>query len=80
MSFDLLIKGGHLPDGAVRDIGIKGDRIAAVDAKLPEEAGKVIDARGQLVSPPFAIRIFIWMQRSLMESRALINQEPCLKA
>jgi len=53
MTFDLLVKGGHLPDGAVRDIGIKGDRIVAVETKLPDEAGKIIDARGQLVSPPF---------------------------
>ena len=49
MSFDLLVKGGHLPNGEVRDIGIKGDRIVAVEAKLPEEAGKIIDARGQLI-------------------------------
>ena len=53
MSFDLLVKGGHLPDGAVRDIAIKGDRIVAVEPQLPEEAGKILDARGQLVSPPF---------------------------
>jgi len=50
--FDLLVKGGTLPDGTVADIGISGDRIAAV-GKLEAEAGQVIDATGDLVSPPF---------------------------
>jgi cytosine deaminase len=50
--FDLLVKGGTLPDGRVADIGIIGDRIAAVGA-LPPEAAQVIDAKGDLVSPPF---------------------------
>lgn len=50
--FDLLVKGGTLPDGSVADIGITGDRIAAV-GKLETEAGRVIDATGDLVSPPF---------------------------
>ncbi|WP_209427254.1 amidohydrolase family protein [Pararhodobacter sp. SW119] len=52
--FDLIVKGGTLPDGRVADIGIRGDRIAAVEA-LPDgvEAGAVIEAAGDLVSPPF---------------------------
>ena len=50
--FDLLVKGGTLPDGTVADIGIKGDRIAAV-GRLDADAGRVIDATGDLVSPPF---------------------------
>jgi cytosine/creatinine deaminase len=50
--FDLLVKGGTLPDGRVADIGINGDRIVAVGT-LPPEAGRVIDATGDLVSPPF---------------------------
>ena len=50
--FDLLVKGGRLPDGTVADIGIRGDRIAAV-GKLEAEAGRVIDATGDLVSSPF---------------------------
>ena len=28
--FDLIVRGGTLPDGRVADIGIKGDRITAV--------------------------------------------------
>ncbi|MFO6465257.1 amidohydrolase family protein [Jannaschia sp. KMU-145] len=51
--FDLIVKGGTLPDGRAADIGIRGDRIAAVEARLDAEAGEVIDATGDLVSPPF---------------------------
>ena len=50
--FDLLVKGGTLPDGTVADIGITGDRIVAV-GKLDATAGRVIDATGDLVAPPF---------------------------
>ncbi len=52
--FDLIVRGGTLPDGRVADIGIRGDRIAAVE-RLPDDvaAGAVIDATGDLVSPPF---------------------------
>jgi cytosine deaminase len=50
--FDLLIKGGTLPDGTLADIAIKGDRIAAV-GRVDAPAKKVIDATGDLVSPPF---------------------------
>lgn len=53
MSFDLLIKGGTLVDGSKADIGIKGNIIKAVDANLPVNAGRVIDASNQLISPPF---------------------------
>ncbi|WP_298438070.1 amidohydrolase family protein [uncultured Jannaschia sp.] len=51
--FDLIVKGGTLPDGRVADIGIRGDRIAAVEARLDAVAREVIDATGDLVSPPF---------------------------
>lgn len=50
--FDLLVKGGTLPDGTQADIGINGDRITAVGT-LQAEAGRVIDATGDLVAPPF---------------------------
>jgi cytosine/creatinine deaminase len=50
--FDLLVKGGTLPDGTVADIGIINDRISAV-GQLGGDAGEVIDATGDLVSPPF---------------------------
>ncbi len=50
--FDLIVKGGTLPDGTQADIGIRGDRIAAV-GRLDAPAARVIDATGDLVSPPF---------------------------
>ena len=50
--FDLIVKGGTLPDGQVADIGIRGDRIAAVEDLAGAAAGQVIDATGDLVSPP----------------------------
>lgn len=51
--FDLIVKGGTLPDGQVADIGITGDRIAAVGQLDGAEAGEVVAAAGDLVSPPF---------------------------
>ncbi len=51
--FDLIVKGGVLPDGRRADIGIKGARIAAVEDLAGAGAGRVIDATGDLVSPPF---------------------------
>lgn len=50
--FDLLVKGGTLPDGTRADIGINGDRIVAM-GHLTEDAGQTLDATGDLVSPPF---------------------------
>jgi cytosine deaminase len=53
MMFDLLIKGGSLPDGTQMDIAITGDRIAAIEPRINAEAVEVIDATGDLVAPPF---------------------------
>ena len=53
MSFDLIVKGGTLPDGTVADIGVSGETIAAIAPRLDAEAGRVVDAAGCLVSPPF---------------------------
>ena len=50
--FDLLVKGGTLPDGRIADIAITGDRIAEV-GWVEAEAREVIDAAGDLVAPPF---------------------------
>nr|WP_321253919.1 amidohydrolase family protein [uncultured Ruegeria sp.] len=52
-SFDILVKGGRLPDGNVADIGITGDRITTIGQLDGAEAGTSIDATGDLVSPPF---------------------------
>jgi cytosine deaminase len=51
---DLIIRGANLPDGRTGiDIGIVGDRIAAVERHLQAKGAREIDARGRLVSPPF---------------------------
>jgi cytosine deaminase len=51
--FDLIVKGGTLTDGQIADIGIKGDKIAAIGQLAEAEAGQIIDATGDLVSAPF---------------------------
>ncbi len=52
--FDLKITNANLPDGRTGiDIGVQNGRIAAVGNNLGGDAGEVIDAAGQLVSPPF---------------------------
>ena len=54
MSFDLLVKNANLPDGRTHmAIACRGGRIEAVEAGITAEAGKVIEANGRLVSPPF---------------------------
>ena len=58
MEFDVLIAGGDVVDGtgAPRrraDVGITGERIAAVDRLEDASAGRVIDARGLVVAPGF---------------------------
>ncbi|MDO5641860.1 MAG: amidohydrolase family protein [Paracoccus sp. (in: a-proteobacteria)] len=50
--FDLIVKGGTLPDGTVADIAITGDRITEI-GRIEAPAARVIDASGDLVSPPF---------------------------
>ena len=52
--FDLIVKNATLPDGRKgMDIAVTAGRIAAVDAAIDAEAATVVDAAGQLVSPPF---------------------------
>ena len=51
--FDLIVKGGTLTDGRVADVGINGGKITAIDSLSMAQAGQVIDASGDLVSPPF---------------------------
>ena len=53
MSFDIIVRGGTLPDGGTADIGIRGETIRAIEPKLEAEAGRVIDAAGNLVCAPF---------------------------
>lgn len=51
--FDILVRGGTLPNGQQADIAISGDRIVEVAPSITAEAAEVIDATGDLVSPPF---------------------------
>src|SRR5918999_6405824 len=57
--FDVLIRGGRVVDGTGTpwfraDVGIEGDRIAAVRADLSSaDAGWVVDATGLVVAPGF---------------------------
>ncbi|MEW6631036.1 MAG: amidohydrolase family protein [Pseudomonadota bacterium] len=53
MDFDLIVRGGTLPDGGIADIGVAGEMIAAIEPNLQGTARTEIDARGNLVSPPF---------------------------
>lgn len=54
MNVDLLVRNAVLPDGRVgQDIAVTGDRISAIGPAIAVEAGQVIEAEGQLVSPPF---------------------------
>jgi N-acyl-D-amino-acid deacylase len=56
--FDVLITGGDVYDGAgagpvPADVGVRGDRVAAVGRGLPREAEAVVDAAGKAVCPGF---------------------------
>ena len=57
MRFETIIRGGRLIDPAagiddIRDVGIVGGRIAAVEPRLPDDAARVvIDATGRIVTP-----------------------------
>jgi cytosine deaminase len=54
MSIDLLVKNARLADGrAGMDIACEGGRILAVEPGIEAEAGRVIEADGKLVAPPF---------------------------
>src|SRR5262245_39831184 len=57
-AFDVIVRGGQVVDGtgspAVRaDVGIRGDRIAAVGALDGQSARRTIDAAGLIVAPGF---------------------------
>src|SRR6476469_987302 len=56
--YDLLIRGGHIVDGTgnpwfAGDVGIRGDRVAAVGSLGDAKAVREIDARGLVVAPGF---------------------------
>src|SRR5690349_11650864 len=57
-AFDLIIRGGHIVDGTgtpwfAGDVGVRGDRIAAVGDLATAKARREIDAHGLVVAPGF---------------------------
>jgi N-acyl-D-amino-acid deacylase len=69
-AFDVLIHGGSVYDGtggppSRADVGIRGDRIAAVGNLAPAHARILIDAEGLAVAPGF-INMLSWSTESLL--------------
>jgi len=69
--YDVVIRGGTVYDGTgspgrPADVGIRGDRIAAVGALDAARARRVVDARGLAVAPGF-INMLSWSNESLIE-------------
>ncbi len=57
-AYDVIIRGGHILDGTgnpwyAADIGIRGDKIAAIGKLDHANAKKIIDAVGDVVAPGF---------------------------
>lgn len=69
-SYDIIVRGGTVYDGLggppfVADIGIAGDRIAAIGDLEEAVAAKDIDASGKAVSPGF-VNMLSWATVSLL--------------
>jgi len=90
MDFDLIIEKGTVIDGTGGrkrkvDIGIKGDKIALLDAHIPVNKNncKKLNAEGLIVSPGFidihSHSDFLWLARPESESKILdgITTEVC---
>jgi cytosine/creatinine deaminase len=63
MTFDLIVRGGTLPDGRVADIAVRGDRIVATWSRGSRRGGQVIDATGTSWRRPSSTRISTWTRR-----------------
>ena len=68
--YDLVVRGGTVYDGSgsqpVRaDVGIRGDRIAAIGDLSKANAGRTVDATGKAVAPGF-VNVLSWAPESLM--------------
>jgi cytosine deaminase len=78
MSFDLIIRNATLPDGRTGlDIAIKDGRVAAVEHGIQAEAGRILEAGGNLVSPPF-VDIHFHMDATLSLGLPRLNQSGTL--
>jgi N-acyl-D-amino-acid deacylase len=74
--FDIIIRGGMVYDGTGRapvkaDVGIKGDRIAAVGNLSRSNAPTIIDAKGLAVAPGFINMLSHSETSWLVDSRSL---------
>jgi len=70
-TYDTIIRGGTIDDGsggpgAVGDVAIKGDRIAAVGTLADATAREVVDASGLVVAPGF-INMLSHSERALIQ-------------
>src|SRR5690349_12461288 len=68
--FDILLRGGTVIDGSGKparqaDVGIRGDRIAALGDLSGAKAKTVISARGLVVAPGF-INMLSWSNDALL--------------
>ncbi len=74
--YDLVILGGTVYDGSGGvprriDVGVRGDRVAALGDLSTAETKHVLDARGQAVAPGF-INVLSWATESLIvDGRAM---------
>src|SRR5215467_15377933 len=75
-SYDVIIKGGRIIDGSGNpwvsgDVGIRGDRIAAIGKLDGASAKRVIDASGLVVSPGFIDMLGQSEYNLLIDNRSL---------
>ena len=74
--FDLLIRNGRILDGSgnpwfTADLGVRGDRIAAIGDLRSAQAVRVIDATGKLVTPGF-IALHEHIDRGILRGQGLV--------
>ncbi|HXT87534.1 MAG TPA: D-aminoacylase [Verrucomicrobiae bacterium] len=75
-SYDIIIRGGHILDGTgnpwyAADIGIRGDKIAAIGKLDGASARQTIDATGKIVAPGFIDMLGQSETSLLIDKRAL---------
>src|SRR5262245_12150020 len=68
--FDVILRGGMVYDGTGKpprqaDVGLRGDKVAAVGDLAKAEAKTVVDVRGLAVAPGF-INVLSWSTESLL--------------